>query len=40
MLEDVRGWLDQNSVKSKQNIAEVVVAKRRKKAGVQKRSRS
>ena len=40
MLEDVRGWLDQNSVKSKQNIPEVVVVKRRNKAGVQDRNRS
>jgi hypothetical protein len=40
MLEEVRGWLDQNSVKSKQNIAEVVVVKRRKKAGVQVRNRA
>jgi hypothetical protein len=30
MLEDVRGWLDQNSVKSKQNTAEVAAVKRRK----------
>jgi hypothetical protein len=35
MLEDVRGWLDQNSVKAKRNVAEVVVVKRRDKAGVQ-----
>jgi hypothetical protein len=40
MLEDVRGWLDQNSVKSKQKIPEVVVVKRRNKAGVQDRTRS
>jgi hypothetical protein len=39
MLEDVRGWLDQNGVRSKQNIAEVAVGKRRKKAGVHVRNR-
>jgi hypothetical protein len=38
MLEDVRGWLDQNSAKSKQNIAGVVVAKRPNKAGARRRS--
>jgi hypothetical protein len=40
MLEDVRGWLDQNSVKPKRNVAEVVVVKRRDKAGVQGKKRS
>ena len=40
MLEDVRGWLDQNSVKAKRNVAEVVVVKRRDKAGVQGKKRS
>jgi hypothetical protein len=38
MLEEVRGWLDQNSAKSKQNIAEVIVVKRRKKAGIRVRN--
>ena len=39
MLEDVRGWLDQNSVKPKQDLAEVVVVKRRKKAGAKVKNR-
>jgi hypothetical protein len=39
MLEDVRGWLDQNSVKSKKNIAELVVAKRPNKGGARRRTR-
>jgi hypothetical protein len=40
MLEDVRGWLDQNGVKAKRKVAEVVVVKRRDKAGVQGKKRS
>jgi hypothetical protein len=39
MLDDVRGWLDQNSVKSKHNIAQVVVAKRPNKPGAPHRRR-
>jgi hypothetical protein len=31
MLEDVRGWLNQNGVKSKQNISEVAVVNRRRR---------
>lgn len=38
MLEDVRGWLNQNGVKSKQKIAEVVIARRPNKAGAPRRS--
>ena len=33
MLEDVRAWLDQNSVKPKQNNPQVVEVKRRKRTG-------
>jgi hypothetical protein len=40
LLEDVRGWLDQNGVMSKRKVAEVVVVKRRDKAGVQGKKRS
>lgn len=40
MLEDVRGWLDQNGVKSKRKAAEVVVVKRLDKASVQGKKRS
>lgn len=40
MLEDVRGWLEQNSAKSKQNIAEAAVVKRRKKTSIEGRNRS
>ena len=39
MLEDVRGWLDQNGVKSKRNVASVPVVKRRKKAAGQVKKR-
>jgi hypothetical protein len=40
MLEDVRGWLDQNGVKSKRKVAEVVIVKRKDKAGVRGRKRT
>jgi hypothetical protein len=40
MLEDVRGWLDQNGSKSKESNAEAVVLKRRHRAGSQNRKRS
>jgi hypothetical protein len=40
MLEDVRGWLHQNSVRSKQNVSEVVVVKRRNKTDVKGGNRS
>lgn len=40
MLEDVRGWLDQNGAKSKRNIAEAALVKRPKKTSIEGRNRS